>query len=105
MTPALDRLDTAPYHPKESMIPGFRFDPRFLFRPLIPLLLLASSIANAQPSSSPKLAYFTDIAQKAGLSMMNVFGGVSSKKYIIETTGTGVAIFDSTTMAGPIFSS
>ncbi|PYX13114.1 MAG: RNA-binding protein [Acidobacteria bacterium] len=76
------------------MIPGFRFDPRFLFRPLIPLLLLASSIANAQPSSSPKLAYFTDIAQKAGLSMMNVFGGVSSKKYIIETTGTGVAIFD-----------
>ncbi len=94
MTPALDRLDTAPYHPKESMIPGFRFDPRFLFRPLIPLLLLASSIANAQPSSSPKLAYFTDIAQKAGLSMMNVFGGVSSKKYIIETTGTGVAIFD-----------
>jgi hypothetical protein len=26
--------------------------------------------------------------------MMNVFGGVSSKKYIIETTGTGVAIFD-----------
>src|SRR3989440_807364 len=94
MTPALDRLDTAPYHPKESMIPGFRFDPRFLFRPLIPLLLLASSIANAQPSSSPKLAYFTDIAQKAGLSMMNVFGGKETKKYIIETTGTGVAIFD-----------
>jgi enediyne biosynthesis protein E4 len=80
---------------KKSMIPGFRFDPRFLFRPLIPLLLLASSIANAQPpSSASKTAYFTDIAQKAGLTMMNVFGGVSSKKYIIETTGTGVAIFD-----------
>lgn len=26
--------------------------------------------------------------------MTNVFGGVDSKKYIIETTGTGVAIFD-----------
>ena len=26
--------------------------------------------------------------------MMNVFGGVDTKKYIIETTGTGVAIFD-----------
>ena len=25
---------------------------------------------------------------------MNVFGGVDTKKYIIETTGTGVAIFD-----------
>jgi hypothetical protein len=80
---------------KKSMIPVFRSDPRFLFRPLIPLLLLASSIANAQPpSSASKTAYFTDIAQKAGLTMMNVFGGVSSKKYIIETTGTGVAIFD-----------
>lgn len=82
------------------MIPAFCFDPRrflttSLLRPLIPLLLLASSLAYAQPSSSlSKLAYFTDIAQKAGLTMMNVFGGVSSKKYIIETTGTGVAIFD-----------
>ena len=26
--------------------------------------------------------------------MMNVFGGRDTKKYIIETTGTGVAIFD-----------
>ena len=26
--------------------------------------------------------------------MNNVFGGVDTKKYIIETTGTGVAIFD-----------
>jgi len=26
--------------------------------------------------------------------MQNVFGGVTTKKYIIETTGTGVAIFD-----------
>ena len=39
-------------------------------------------------------AYFTDDAAKAGLTMKNVFGGVDTKKYIIETTGTGVAIFD-----------
>src|SRR5256885_2361214 len=80
------------------MIPGFRFHHRrYLTKSwrLMPMLLLASSIANAQTTSSPtKLAYFTDIAQKAGLTMTNVFGGVSSKKYIIETTGTGVAIFD-----------
>src|SRR5258705_10247542 len=94
MTPALDRPGTAPYHPKESMITGFRFDPRFLFRLLMPLLLLGSTIASPQSSSPPKLAYFTDIAEKAGLTMTNVFGGVSSKKYIIETTGTGVAILD-----------
>ena len=35
-----------------------------------------------------------DIADKAGLTMSEIFGGVDSKKYIIETTGTGVAIFD-----------
>ena len=40
------------------------------------------------------MAQFVDIAEKAGLHMKNVFGGVNTKKYIIETTGTGVAIFD-----------
>jgi hypothetical protein len=48
----------------------------------------------AAPASTKPLAYFTDIAAKAGLTMQNVFGGVTTKKYIIETTGTGVAIFD-----------
>jgi hypothetical protein len=40
------------------------------------------------------MASFTDIGAKAGLTMTNVFGGVDTKKYIIETTGTGIAIFD-----------
>ena len=39
-------------------------------------------------------ANFTDVAEKAGLTLQNIFGGVDTKKYIIETTGTGVAIFD-----------
>jgi enediyne biosynthesis protein E4 len=34
------------------------------------------------------------MAKSAGLTMRNVFGGTLTKKYIIETTGTGVAIFD-----------
>ena len=34
------------------------------------------------------------MAKKAGLTMQNVFGGTDTKKFIIETTGTGVAIFD-----------
>ncbi len=47
------------------------------------------------PKSNPKpLAHFTDIAKKAGLTDSVVFGGVDTKKYILETTGTGVAIFD-----------
>jgi enediyne biosynthesis protein E4 len=40
------------------------------------------------------MANFIDVAEKAGLTMQNVFGGIDTKKYIIETTGTGVAIFD-----------
>ena len=45
-------------------------------------------------AGSPPVANFTDIAEKAGLTGKIVFGGVETKKYIIETTGTGVAIFD-----------
>src|SRR5215475_14466624 len=40
------------------------------------------------------VANFVDLAEKAGLSRENVFGGIDTKKYIIETTGNGVAIFD-----------
>src|SRR2546425_8455392 len=55
------------------------------------LALLFSAQARANQA---RLADFEDVAEKAGLTMMNVFGGVDTKKYIIETTGTGVAIFD-----------
>ncbi len=43
---------------------------------------------------APAIASFADIAAKAGLTTPNVFGGIDTKKYIIETTGNGVAIFD-----------
>src|SRR5437588_9535057 len=61
------------------------------------LLFLAPSLSaqQAKPPAPPApIATFTDIAEKAGLTAQNVFGGVDTKKYIIETTGTGVAIFD-----------
>jgi len=45
-------------------------------------------------SDGRSVANFTDIAEKAGLKMSTTFGGKTSKQYIIETTGTGVAIFD-----------
>ena len=48
----------------------------------------------AKSAVTSVLADFSDIAEKAGLTAVNVFGGVDTKKYIIETTGTGVAIFD-----------
>ena len=60
---------------------------------LLPLcgVLTALLAATDNPSPPPN---FIDVAEKAGLTMTNVFGGRYTKKYIIETTGTGVAIFD-----------
>ncbi len=37
---------------------------------------------------------FRDVAVEAGLTAQNVSGGEDKKKYILETTGNGVAIFD-----------
>jgi hypothetical protein len=57
--------------------------------------LLTSSLAQeAKPASPHPVANFIDVAEKSGITMANVFGGVDSKKYIIETTGTGVALLD-----------
>src|ERR1700688_1363277 len=60
-------------------------------------LSLALAVSNpAQQNSKPSkpIAYFIDKAKEAGITMTNVFGGELSKKYLIATTGTGVAIFD-----------
>src|SRR5882757_6211245 len=59
-------------------------------------LVLCAAVSpnvSAQSKTAP-IANFTDQAEKAGLLSLNVFGGKETKKYIIETTGTGVAIFD-----------
>jgi hypothetical protein len=37
---------------------------------------------------------FRDLAEEAGLTATHVSGGVDRKKYILETTGSGVGIFD-----------
>ena len=62
------------------------------------LTVCTLSAAQGQPGASNQhplpIAHFVDIAEKAGLTMNIVYGGVDTKKYIIETTGTGVAIFD-----------
>jgi hypothetical protein len=74
----------------------FRWQVAFLLG-LLSVCWLAH-VARAQGTTSAgkpsPLTQFVDDADKAGLTMMNVFGGKDSKKFIIETTGTGVAIFD-----------
>src|SRR6185312_5831440 len=37
---------------------------------------------------------FIDIASQAGLTIPNTFGGKEKKDFILESTGTGAAIFD-----------
>ena len=56
-------------------------------------IFLTLSAFAAAPVSAPKIA-FRDLAGAAGLTAKNVFGGLKSKGYILETTGNGVAIFD-----------
>ncbi len=56
--------------------------------------LLSAQQGSAPRAQAPSVANFIDAAEKAGLTAPNIFGGVDTKKYIIETTGNGVAIFD-----------
>ena len=48
------------------------------------------------PASSDHAApaWYIDVAAEAGIAVRNVNGGVASKRYIIESTGSGVAIID-----------
>ena len=67
---------------------------RLIYAAFFLIPILAFTAHAAEPGQAPPLAYFVDNAEKAGLTMTTVFGGKDTKKYIIETTGTGVAIFD-----------
>jgi enediyne biosynthesis protein E4 len=62
------------------------------------LFFLTALATGQQPKAAPTppapIANFIDVAEKSGLTVQEIFGGVDTKKYIIETTGTGVAIFD-----------
>ena len=46
------------------------------------------------PGMKPPAVDYRDIATPAGLVGVNVSGSKTSKQYIVETTGNGVAIFD-----------
>jgi hypothetical protein len=74
-------------------------------KPLAVLLFIACSIAiwphwpaAANPQSVSSQAgrnpQFIDVAEAAGLKRPITYGGVESKRYIIETNGCGVAFYD-----------
>ena len=62
------------------------------------LLLFVPLVFGQQPypptSDHPSPAWFVDVASKAGINVRNVNGSVDAKRYIIEATGSGVAIID-----------
>ncbi len=49
--------------------------------------------AAASPGEEPEIR-FTEVAESSGIRFVNMYGGVASKDYILETTGTGAAWFD-----------
>jgi hypothetical protein len=69
------------------------------FRLFAALLFLWSVALSAQQPYPPDIsikspAWFVDVASRAGLTMTNVNGDSATKKYIIETTGSGAALID-----------
>src|SRR5438067_4175445 len=61
---------------------------------LVLLVLFFSPVLAQSPKPQQSVADFQDFAEKAGLNFEIVSGDKETKKYIIETTGTGVAILD-----------
>ncbi len=51
-------------------------------------------VARPAPSGRPFYAHFVDVAAAAGLHAPVIYGGVDSKKYILESTGCGCAFID-----------
>jgi len=60
----------------------------------LPFSKLGLSQQAVLPSPPPVTIDFRDIASDAGLTAENVSGDADHKRYILETTGDGVAIFD-----------
>ena len=75
---------------------------------VVALWVLTISRAAAQPHPAtppptPPKVNFVDLAEHAGLTAKTEDGGDKTKRYIIETTGSGAAFLTSTTTAGPTF--
>jgi hypothetical protein len=54
--------------------------------------LLEAALTAGADDKSP--VTFVDVAKEAGLTAPNIWGGVKSKKYLVEVKGSGLAFFD-----------
>ena len=68
---------------------------RTWFLPLSIVLGLTGLVGSTPAAQNAALGFtFTNVAQKAGLTARVEYGGQDTNKYLLETTGTGVAAFD-----------
>jgi hypothetical protein len=56
--------------------------------------VLAGAILASAQAPAPLDFSFADIAREAGLTAVTTYGGKKTNKYLLETTGCGVAMFD-----------
>ena len=62
---------------------------------VIAALAVVTGHGRAAPQDGGPLAFsFTNVARDAGLDAVTTFGGTDANKYLLETTGTGVAFID-----------
>ncbi len=62
---------------------------------LVASVMVGGAVALLAQGSPPNLGFsFTEVAGAAGLTAVTIFGGRDSNRYLLETTGTGVALFD-----------
>jgi hypothetical protein len=59
-----------------------------------PLWKWSHPLAVQAAQTGPDEVQFIDVAEKAGLTIHNVWGGVDRKRVIVETKGSGIAFFD-----------
>jgi hypothetical protein len=63
----------------------------------LPRRLRASNPASQEPSSKSGAGLgisFVNVARESGLNVKTIFGGEHKNKYLLETTGCGVAFYD-----------
>lgn len=59
----------------------------------LPSTLIAVQPQTSKPSEDPGVT-FVNVGQEAGLNVKTIFGGEHKNKYLLETTGCGVAFYD-----------
>jgi hypothetical protein len=82
---------------------GWRTQDRRFFSFALAVLVAFGSLAQTPKPAKPIYpattdhappAWFIDVASQAGITVRNVNGSVDHKRYIVEATGSGVAIID-----------